>query len=148
MSSSNKRVLRDIELLKDDENINIEVININTIECDIVGPNDTPYQKGKWRIIISFPNNYPFKSPSVGFKNKIFHPNVDEKSGSICLNVLNQCWTPIYTVSHIVNTFIPQLLAYPNAEDPLNIEAAQMLINSPEEFNRYVKSSIYCNQLQ
>lgn len=146
MSKSNKRVLRDIKLLSENNTLNLEVIKTNEIECDIKGPSDTPYEKGQWRIRIMFPEDYPFKSPSVGFLNKIFHPNVDYGSGSICLNVLNQSWTPIYTAVHIIDTFIPQLLTYPNAEDPLNPEAAKMLLDSPDTFNKYVKSSIYSNQ--
>ena len=146
MSKSNKRVLRDIKLLSENNTLNLEVIKTNEIECDIKGPSDTPYEKGQWRIRIMFPEDYPFKSPSVGFLNKIFHPNVDYGSGSICLNVLNQSWTPIYTAVHIIDTFIPQLLTYPNPEDPLNPEAAKMLLDSPDTFNKYVKSSIYSNQ--
>ena len=143
MNYSNKRVLRDIKILKGNDSLNLDVIKTNEIECDISGPKDTPYEKGKWRIRIMFPDNYPFKSPSVGFLNKIFHPNVDYNSGTICLNVLNQSWTPIYTASHIIDTFLPQLLTYPNPEDPLNQEAAKMLMDSPDTYSRYVKSTIF-----
>ena len=113
-----------------------------TIQCYIEGPEDTCYEGGKWKINILFPKNYPFKSPSVGFEDKIYHPNVDFKSGTICLNVLNSTWTPIYTVQHIVETFLPQLLTYPNADDPLNIEAAKLFTDNPEEFKNKVREYI------
>ena len=122
MEFANRRVRRDIEVLK--ENCKIAIIDENTIYCFINGPEDTPYENGTWKIIISFPKEYPFKSPSIGFVDKIWHPNIDFLSGSICLDVLNTAWSPIYTLTHIIDVFIPQLLTYPNADDPLNTIAA------------------------
>ena len=52
MNYSNKRVLRDIKILKGNDSLNLDVIKTNEIECDISGPKDTPYEKGKWRIRI------------------------------------------------------------------------------------------------
>ena len=143
-----KRISKDIQnLSKIVPNLDIDgrVITLN-----ITGPKESLYASGIWKLRIELSNEYPYKSPSVGFLTKIYHPNVDYISGSICLNVLNQTWTPIYNLCHIIETFIPQLLMYPNADDPLNEEAALLYIDNIEEFRSQVSYYInkYCIKLE
>ena len=58
------------------------------------------------------------------FVSKMFHPNV-YADGGICLDILQNRWSPTYDVSAIL-TSIQSLLDEPNPNSPANSVAAQL----------------------
>ncbi|KAJ6134972.1 Ubiquitin-conjugating enzyme E2 8 [Penicillium capsulatum] len=102
----------------------------------------SPFIGGHWKIHVELPDQYPYKSPSIGFVNRIFHPNIDELSGSVCLDVINQTWSPMYDMLNIFEVFLPQLLRYPNPADPLNGEAAALMMREPKAYEAKVKEYV------
>jgi ubiquitin-conjugating enzyme E2 A len=61
--------------------------------------------------------------------------------GSICIDILQKAWSPIYNVSAIL-TSIQSLLSDPNANSPANAEASKLYQEDRAEYNRRVKTSV------
>ncbi|KAF5730086.1 Ubiquitin-conjugating enzyme E2 5 isoform 1 [Tripterygium wilfordii] len=143
MSSPSKRREMDVmKLMMSD--YNVETINdgLNEFNVEFHGPKESLYEGGVWKIRVELPDAYPYKSPSIGFVNKIFHPNVDELSGSVCLDVINQSWSPMFDLLNVFEVFLPQLLLYPNPSDPLNGDAASLMMKDRKQYDQKVKE--YC----
>ncbi|XP_039287245.1 ubiquitin-conjugating enzyme E2 H-like [Nilaparvata lugens] len=140
-ASKSRRVEVDILKLMEKHEVTIPG-NKNELIVQFHGPKETPYEGGTWMILLTIPDNYPFKSPSIGFMNRVYHPNIDLQSGSVCLDVINQKWSPLFNLSNIFDSFLPLLLSYPEPEDPLNANAAALLISDREKFDNVVRSHV------
>ncbi|BGP19337.1 hypothetical protein JCM10213_006176 [Rhodosporidiobolus nylandii] len=143
MTSPRRRIESDIHrLMLSDHEVTLANDSMQEFTVVFKGPDETPFAGGTWRIHVELPDGYPYKSPSIGFMNKIFHPNIDELSGSVCLDVINQTWSPMFDMINIFEVFLPQLLRYPNAADPLNGEAAALLMRDPKGYDAKVKEYV------
>jgi ubiquitin-conjugating enzyme E2 D/E len=105
-------------------------------------PAGSPYAGGVFFLDIHFPHDYPFKPPKVRginflqqhaarwqqrqtltsftalqvtFRTRIYHCNINS-SGSICLDILKDQWSPALTVSKVLLS-ICSLLTDPNPSE-------------------------------
>ncbi|ODV89324.1 hypothetical protein CANCADRAFT_3951 [Tortispora caseinolytica NRRL Y-17796] len=142
-SSPKRRIETDVmKLLMSDYEVTLVNDNMQEFYVRFDGPSDTPFQDGLWKIHVELPDQYPYKSPSIGFVNRIFHPNIDELSGSVCLDVINQTWSPMFDMVNIIEVFLPQLLRYPNPTDPLNCHAAGLFSRDQKAYDAKVKEYV------
>jgi ubiquitin-conjugating enzyme E2 H len=140
-----KRISRDIAQIRaagytiTDEQGNSEFEQCDVFLVSIKGPKDSMYEGYEFKLVFTLTEQFPFKSPSVGFRTRIYHPNVDEASGSICLDSLNKTWSPAFSLENVITSQISYLLQYPNPSDPFNREAAMLMQTDIERFKAYVK---------
>ena len=92
------------------------------------------------RLELSFTEEYPNKPPTVKFLTKLFHPNV-YTNGAICLDILQNQWSPIYDVAAIL-TSIQSLLTDPNPNSPANVEAAKLYQENRREYDKKVEAMV------
>eukprot|EP01100_Stratorugosa_tubuloviscum_P007064 TRINITY_DN297_c1_g1_i2.p1 TRINITY_DN297_c1_g1~~TRINITY_DN297_c1_g1_i2.p1 ORF type:complete len:161 (+),score=58.94 TRINITY_DN297_c1_g1_i2:74-556(+) len=141
-----------IRLMSDLRHINVESpegISASPVRDDdlfhwnatIVGPDDTPWEGGIFTLRLSFPPNYPDKPPKVQFLTSyMYHPNVFS-DGSLCLDIIQDKWSPVYSVSSIL-TSVQSLLTDPNPDSPANPEAASLYVRDIKAYNRKVRQCV------
>lgn len=110
-------------------------------EATIIGPSDTAYAGGVFKLDINIGPEYPFKPPTVKFTTKMFHPNISEGTGDVCVDILKSNWSPALTLEKTLLSIVA-LLQNPNPDDPLNASAATLYKQSKPEYAKKVKSYI------
>ncbi|ESP04117.1 hypothetical protein LOTGIDRAFT_198904 [Lottia gigantea] len=99
----------------------------------LIVPDVPPYNKGAFKIEISFPAEYPFKPPKLAFKTKIYHPNVDEK-GQICLPIISpENWKPATKTDQVIQALLA-LIHDPEPEHPLRGDLAEEFTKDKKKF--------------
>ncbi|KAH7570144.1 hypothetical protein JRO89_XS05G0057800 [Xanthoceras sorbifolium] len=158
-----KRLMRDFKRLQQDPPAGISGApqdnNIMLWNAVIFGPDDTPWDGGTFKLTLQFTEDYPNKPPTVRFVSRMFHPNI-YADGSICLDILQNQWSPIYDVAAILTSIqvfhlfsssllyifhlfcFLSLLCDPNPNSPANSEAARMFSENKREYNRRVREIV------
>ncbi|CAL8469229.1 g8770 [Coccomyxa elongata] len=91
--------------------------NLRYFNVIILGPQNTPYEGGTFKLELFLPEDYPMAPPKVRFLTRIYHPNID-KLGRICLDILKDKWSPALQIRTVLLS-IQALLSAPNPDDPL-----------------------------
>lgn len=128
-SAARLRLMTDLKLMRQEppEGCSASPLseeNLFVWGATIFGPPETPWEGGVYSLRLTFNEQYPEKPPRVRFTAEMFHPNV-YTDGTLCLDIIQDKWSPIYTVNTIL-TSIQSLLTDPNPSSPANPEAASL----------------------
>jgi len=136
------RLQKELRMMQTDPvpNCSASIVNDNLYEWDaiLIGPHDTPYENGIFKLKINIPNDYPFKAPQVRFMTKIYHPNINS-SGQICLDILKTQWSPSLTISKLLLSLLA-LMDQPNPDDPLVLEIARQMKSNRDAYYQTAKN--------
>lgn len=122
-------------------------------EALIMGPQDTPFEGGVFRAVMTFPTDYPLSPPKMQFKCNLFHPNI-YPDGRVCISILHapgedpmgyessaERWSPVQSVEKILLSVV-SMLAEPNPESGANVDASKMWREDREKFNKLARKLV------
>jgi len=106
-TAARRRLMRDFKRMQTDPPAGVSASplpdNVMTWNAVIIGPADTPFEDGTFRLVMHFEEQYPNKPPSVKFLSQMFHPNV-YATGELCLDILQNRWSPTYDVAAVLTS--------------------------------------------
>ena len=98
----------------------------------------TPYVGGVWRLHLDIPPTYPTAPPTAQFRTRLWHPNIDEGTGAVCVETLKRDWSSALKLRDVLVT-ISCLLIQPNPASALNEDAGKLATEDWDGFCRRAK---------
>jgi peroxin-4 len=123
-----KRLLQELKELRKQKNsdITLEPVSDSLLKWSATMKGVGPFADGVFELELSLTTKYPQEPPQIRFKTPICHPNINFKTGEICLDLLKENWSPSYQLYSTLMA-VQSLLQEPEPSSPLNCDAANLL---------------------
>ncbi|KAK6603220.1 ubiquitin-conjugating enzyme e2 2 [Botrytis cinerea] len=117
-TAARRRLMRDFKRMQTDPPAGVSASpvadNVMLWNAVIIGPADTPFEDGTFRLVMTFEEQYPNKPPP---------------------------WSPTYDVAAVL-TSIQSLLNDPNTGSPANVEASNLYKDNRREYTKRVRETV------
>ena len=107
--------------------------SLQTLHLHLTPDSSSFWKNFKITFQIKIPIHYPNKPPKIKCLNKLFHPNIDDLNGGVCLSIVREDWSPVYGLNHVFQGLL-SLFYYFDCGDALHKEAAQCFERDLEAF--------------
>lgn len=99
----------------------------------------TPRPIDYHEVLLVLPGDFPVQAPEAWWQTDIYHPNIDSKTGFVCLGALKEHYRPALNIGELCQMFF-DLAGYRNyaVTDALDIDAAKWALS--EEGQRAIES--------
>ena len=142
---SKKRILKEYQTIQAAKPHGIEVSvpsdNIYIWEAKFAAPEQSFYKGANLNIQIVLPEEYPLSPPTVRFLTPVFHINIDQSSGQVCLGFITaDNWNPTNGIEDILRGVF-SLLITPQVETAQDQKILGIFQDSPRIYERRARES-------
>ena len=104
------------------------------------GPKKSPFDGYMFQFEIHFPQDYPNSAPKVICKTKIYHMNIQESTGDVCVSSIKKAegWKNAKDISTVLSSIFI-ILSKPNPDSPYRGDVANLYNSNRAEYEKNVK---------
>jgi ubiquitin-conjugating enzyme E2 A len=139
-----RRLLKEWKRLQVDDDssyiVHVNEDNLFEWEAVVFGPKDSIWEDARFRVSLTFSEEYPNQAPVVQFVSRVYHPNV-YSDGTICVDILDESWLPSNGVRGILLGLLTLLLE-PNPNSAANSDAGGLCEWDKNEYERKVRNCV------
>ena len=142
MAATQKRLEREFHTLRKNPtggyHVELKCGDIFEWLGSLKGLENSPYEGGTFNFCLQFTEDYPEKPPTLKFTTKIYHPNVNGRTGTVGWNMLGKNWHHNNTMEKVMMS-LRALLDHPELQSTVDNGMANEFAYHRKRFFEHAK---------